>query len=65
MSDLKLSNRKMSDITDLFDSIEFNDKQENIEFMNYFRTHSLQNVRDNYEKSQWETEENYLKYGKI
>jgi hypothetical protein len=65
MFDLKLSNRKMSDITDLFDSIEFNDKQGNIEFMNYFRTYSLQNVRDNYEKSQWETEENYLKYGKI
>jgi len=64
-NDLKSSNKKMSDIIDLFHSTEFNDKQGYIEFGNYLPTHSLQNVQDNYEKSQWETEENYLKYGKI
>jgi len=58
----------MSDITDLLDSTEFNDKQGNNEFistnvMDYLRTHSLQNEQDNYEKYQWEGEENYLKYG--
>ncbi len=46
---------------DLFDSTELNDKQGNIEYVNYFRTHSLQNVQDNYEKFEWETKENYLK----
>jgi hypothetical protein len=60
----------MSDITDLLDSIEFNNKQENLEFLStnvvdYLSSHSLQNDQDNYEKSQWETEENYLKYGQI
>jgi len=67
-SPMKSNNKKMSDITDLLDSTEFNDKQGNLEFlstnaMDYLRSHSLQNDQDNYEKSQWETEENYLKYG--
>ncbi|CAF1027555.1 unnamed protein product [Rotaria sordida] len=62
------NNNKMSDITDLLDSTEFNDKQENIDLIStnvvdYLHTHNLQNDRDNYEKHRWETEENYLKYG--
>ncbi|CAF0921255.1 unnamed protein product [Rotaria sp. Silwood1] len=61
-------NKKMSDITDLLDSTEFNDKQENVDListnvLDYLRTHNLQNDQDTYEKHQWETEENYLKYG--
>ncbi|CAF4566617.1 unnamed protein product, partial [Rotaria sp. Silwood1] len=60
-------NKKMSDITDLLDSTEFNDKQENVDListnvLDYLRTHNLQNDQDTYEKHQWETEENYLKY---
>ncbi|CAF3564705.1 unnamed protein product [Rotaria sordida] len=61
------NNNKMSDITDLLDSTEFNDKQENIDLIStnvvdYLHTHNLQNDRDNYGKHRWETEENYLKY---
>ncbi|CAF2385868.1 unnamed protein product [Rotaria sp. Silwood2] len=64
------NNKKMSDITDLLDSTEFNDKQENVDListnvLDYLRTHNLQNDQNNYEKYQRETEENYLKYGKI
>jgi len=67
-SPMKLNNKKMSDITDLLDSTEFNDKQANHEFIStnvvdYLHTHNLQNDQDNYEKYQWETEENYLKHG--
>jgi hypothetical protein len=73
MSDLSTSNssnKKMSDIKDLLDSTEFNDEQEHIDFLStnlvdYLHTHNLQNDQDNYEKFQWETEENYLKYGEI
>ena len=66
----KLNDKKMSDITDLLDSIEFNDKQENLEListnvLNYLCTHNLQNTLANYEKYRWETEENYLKHGEL
>jgi hypothetical protein len=66
ISPMKLNNKKMSDIIDLLDPTEFNDKQTNDELVgDYLRAHNLQNDQDSFEKSQWETEENYLKYGKI
>jgi hypothetical protein len=68
-SSIKSNDKKMSDITDLLDSTEFHDKEYNPELISvnitdYLRINSLQNDQDNYEKSQWETEEDYLKYGR-
>jgi hypothetical protein len=62
-SPMKLEKKKMFDITELLDSEEF----ENLEFsstnvVDYLR---IQNEQENYEESQWKSEENYLKYGKI
>jgi aspartate carbamoyltransferase catalytic subunit len=61
-SPMKLEKKKMFDITELLDSEEF----ENLEFsstnvVDYLR---IQNEQENYEESQWKSEENYLKYGK-
>jgi hypothetical protein len=66
-SSIELNNKKMSDITDLLD---LNDKQTNDELISTtivdcLRTHSLQNDLDNYERCQWDAEENYLKSGRI
>ncbi|CAF0951099.1 unnamed protein product [Adineta steineri] len=68
LSPIESNNKKMSDIIDLLNSTDFDDKQDNPELIstdiiNSIRTHNLENDQDNYETYQWESEENYLKYG--
>lgn len=58
----------MSDIIDLLNSTEFHNQQEDIEYfstdiVNSLQIHNLKTKNNNYEQSQWESEENYLKFG--
>lgn len=67
-STVKSINKKMSDITDLIDSTELNNKEESLELISQnvsdcLRTHGLKTDQNNYEKPKWETEEQYLKHG--
>ncbi|UJR36336.1 hypothetical protein I4U23_029064 [Adineta vaga] len=62
---IQSNDKKMSDITDLLDSTDFHNSSEllSTDVMDYLCTHNLQNDQNNYEKSQWESEEKCLKYG--